>query len=75
MRYMQAHTVKELGEAVEVIYQAFPNINYRPHPDDVRLLAAFLKDQQAPLSSSLDVLLESQVDEIQSAIDLHQQHF
>lgn len=70
-----AHTAKELDEAVDVIYQAFPNISYRPHPDDVKLLAAFLKDQQAPSSNRLDVLLDCQADDLRSAIDFHQQHF
>ena len=47
-----------LKTAITTIYQTFPNLSYRPRPDDVKLLAAYMKSQDGDYPSQLDTLLE-----------------
>ncbi|GHA60821.1 hypothetical protein ACFFLZ_02450 [Photobacterium aphoticum] len=46
-----------LASAIHSIYAQFPNLSYRPRPDDVKLLAAFIKSQHADYPPHLDLLL------------------
>ena len=46
-----------LKAAISTIYQTFPNLSYRPRPDDVKLLAAYMKSQDSDYPSHLDTLL------------------
>ena len=46
-----------LKDAIGTIYTAFPNLSYKPRPDDVKLLAAYMKSQDTSYPKSLDLLL------------------
>ncbi|MDD1822521.1 hypothetical protein ACQKPX_03960 [Photobacterium sp. DNB23_23_1] len=57
-----------LKSAITTIYQAFPNLSYRPRPDDVKLLAAYMKSQGDDYPSHLDTLLEVENPHIELAL-------
>ncbi|MGR5062434.1 hypothetical protein [Photobacterium sp. DNB22_13_2] len=57
-----------LKAAITNIYQTFPNLSYRPRPDDVKLLAAYMKSQGNEYPNHLDTLLEVENTHIELAL-------
>lgn len=57
-----------LKMAITAVYQAFPNLSYRPRPDDVKLLAAYMKSQDNDYPGFLDTLLEVENGHIELAL-------
>ncbi|MBV1842298.1 hypothetical protein [Photobacterium ganghwense] len=55
---MSRQPSEALLEAIHTIYHAFPNLSYRPRPDDVKLLAAYMKSRDNNYPSQLDLLLQ-----------------
>ncbi|KKC99777.1 hypothetical protein KY46_11175 [Photobacterium halotolerans] len=66
MKRMTEKNEGTLATAIDYIYQAFPNLSYRPRPDDVKLLAAFLQSQNPDSPAFLGELMNSSY----SAIDI-----
>ncbi|MCG2836354.1 hypothetical protein L6J37_05685 [Photobacterium sp. WH77] len=58
-----------LAIAIDYIYQAFPNLSYRPRPDDVKLLAAFLQSQNPDSPACLGELMNSSYNAIDIEIN------
>lgn len=54
---MNNTNTETLREAIGTIYTAFPNLSYKPRPDDVKLLAAYIKSRDTDYPKSLDLLL------------------
>ncbi|QUJ68710.1 hypothetical protein KDD30_06300 [Photobacterium sp. GJ3] len=65
---LQDNHVK-LATAIDYIYHAFPNLSYRPRPDDVKLLAAFLQSQNPDSPAFLGELMKSSYDAIEIEIN------
>lgn len=63
-----------LQEAITHIYSAFPNLSYKPRPDDVKLLAAYMKSQDSNYPESLDFLLSVSNREIELELLRHKRH-
>lgn len=63
-----------LKEAITRIYTAFPNLSYTPRPDDVKLLAAYMKSQDNHYPESLDFLLSVSNREIELELLRHKRH-
>ncbi|MGF1680015.1 hypothetical protein [Photobacterium minamisatsumaniensis] len=57
-----------INDAIDTIYIAFPNLSYKPRPDDVKLLAAYLKSQEGDYPCHLDTLLAEDNRHIESAL-------
>ncbi|MCM0149653.1 hypothetical protein KCN56_13970 [Photobacterium galatheae] len=58
-----------LASAIDYIYNAFPNLSYRPRPDDVKLLAAFLQSQRSDTPAFLGELMSSSYNAIEIEIN------
>ncbi|ELR64910.1 hypothetical protein C942_02000 [Photobacterium marinum] len=51
------NNTETLRDAIGTIYSTFPKLNYTPHPDDLKLLAAYMKSTESEYPKSLDLLL------------------
>ena len=58
-----------LAQAITSIYSRFPNLSYRPRPDDVKLLAAFIKSQHDTYPPQLDLLLAEENHHIEGELN------
>lgn len=72
MKTSAAPFADALKAAITTIYQTFPNLSYRPRPDDVKLLAAYIKSQSSDYPSYLDTLLEVENTHIELALVKYQ---
>ncbi|PSW17179.1 hypothetical protein C9I98_19405 [Photobacterium sanctipauli] len=57
-----------ISEAIKTIYTQFPNLSYKPRPDDVKLLAAYMKSQDESYPLHLDELLAEENLKIEMAL-------
>ncbi|MGF1698761.1 hypothetical protein L4D09_00385 [Photobacterium makurazakiensis] len=60
--------INGMNEAIDTIYTTFPNLSYKPRPDDVKLLAAYIKSQKTAYPAHLDILLSEENRHIEQAL-------
>ena len=65
---------EQLKDAIGAIYTAFPNLSYKPRPDDVKLLAAYMKSRDTAYPKSLDLLLSVSNREIELELLKYKRH-
>ena len=71
---MNSTTNEILKDAISAIYSTFPNLSYKPRPDDVKLLAAYMKSRDSDYPRSLDLLLTVNNREIELELLKYRRH-
>ncbi len=71
---MNSTTTEILKDAISAIYSTFPNLSYKPRPDDVKLLAAYMKSRDSYYPRSLDLLLKVTNREIELELLKYRRH-
>ena len=71
---MKTTDTQTLKDAIVTIYDKFPNLSYKPRPDDVKLLAAYVKSTDTDYPKSLDLLLTVNNREIELELLKYRRH-
>ena len=71
---MNSTTTETLKDAISTIYSTFPNLSYKPRPDDVKLLAAYMKSRDSDYPRTLDLLLTVNNREIELELLKYRRH-
>lgn len=71
---MNNTNTETLKDAIITIYKTFPNLSYKPRPDDVKLLAAYVKSRDNDYPKSLDLLLSVNNREIELELLKYKRH-
>lgn len=71
---MNNTSTETLKDAIATIYNTFPNLSYKPRPDDVKLLAAYMKSRDSDYPKSLDLLLSVNNREIELELLKYKRH-